>query len=371
MNSKIDAVLREVAPLLPGEDLTQVDVISDGERSTVIRVRATSAGRSRLLVVKRYRDAGESRIRECAALSTVPSGMSAATLVAESSDPPIAVLADLGDGANVAGALLGPDPVVATYAVTRWAQSLAELHSATRDLRELFEAELSARSGDATVHPTTIRVLLEDAVRVLDGQCGALGVGVPAGAWEEMRGLADRLGKAGPSALTPADTCPDNCVLVGDELVLVDFEDAQFRHIAWDVAYLRVPWPTCWCSWAFPPAAVTAALEAYRHSAAAAFPQVRDQQFDREVETAMAGWGLIAASASLDLALAEDSGPVAEMDPDRPTPQRRARVLHQLEAAAGVAHEPVLSALAGALAAELRARWGSQLYLELAPAYRR
>ena len=26
----------------------------------------------------------------------------------------------------------------------------------------------------------------------------------------------------------------------------------QWRHVAWDLAYLRVPWPTCWCSWRLP-----------------------------------------------------------------------------------------------------------------------
>jgi hypothetical protein len=30
-----------------------------------------------------------------------------------------------------------------------------------------------------------------------------------------------------------------------DEVVLVDFEEAQWRHVAWDVAYLSVPWRSC------------------------------------------------------------------------------------------------------------------------------
>ena len=54
-------------------------------------------------------------------------------------------------------------------------------------------------------------------------------------------------------ALTPADACPDNNVLIGRRRVLIDFEGAQWRHLAWDVAYLFVPWPTC-------PSAVVLAL---------------------------------------------------------------------------------------------------------------
>ena len=53
-------------------------------------------------------------------------------------------------------------------------------------------------------------------------------------------------------AFTPGDTCPDNDVQVADGLVLIDFEDAQWRHVVWDVAYLTVPFPSCWCSWRLP-----------------------------------------------------------------------------------------------------------------------
>lgn len=367
----MQAVLHDVQALLPGERLRLVDTVSDGERSAVVRVRAETAAGSRMLIVKRYRQPGERWIRECAALSTVPPGVRVPTLVAESAQPPIAVLADLGDGANVAGALLGTDPSLATDALTRWARALAHLHSATRDSRERFGAELTARAGGATVHLTSMRVLLEDSVRVLDRLCGVLSVVVPASAWEQLRGLADRLGADGPNALTPADTCPDNCVLVGEDLVLVDFEDAQFRHIAWDVAYLSVPWPTCWCSWALPPDATAAALTAYRGAAVHAFPEVGEEQFARDIDAAALGWAFISASASLDLALGEDPEQAPPARPDKPTPSPRARILHRLEAAATVTHEPVLATLAAALAVQLRARWGEAVRLDRAPAYRR
>ena len=100
--------------------------------------------------------------------------------------------------------------------------------------------------------PSRVSHELDDAARVLDGHCAALGVPIPTGALDELRELRHVLGSDGTAALTPADTCPDNNVLVGDRVVLIDFEGAQWRHVAWDVAYLFVPWPSCWCAWSIP-----------------------------------------------------------------------------------------------------------------------
>src|SRR2546429_3760393 len=89
-------------------------------------------------------------------------------------------------------------------------------------------------------------------------------VDVPTHALDELRGLGSRLSCAGPAALTPADACPDNNVRTAGGLVLIDFEGAQWRHIAWDVAYLAVPWPSCWCAWQLPADVAARAVEAYR-----------------------------------------------------------------------------------------------------------
>jgi hypothetical protein len=63
----------------------------------------------------------------------------------------------------------------------------------------------------------------------------------------EIRDLRDGLGGDDRCwALTPGDTCPDNNVLADAGVVLFDFEGAAIRHVAWDAAYLRVPWPRCW-----------------------------------------------------------------------------------------------------------------------------
>jgi hypothetical protein len=286
------------------------------------------------------------------------------TLLAESATPPVAVLADLGQGSCVADALLGDDPDRAANAVVGWAEAMAAVHAASRDSRPAFAAALRERAGDLPVAESPIRAELEDAVRVLDRDCGSLGVAVPTGALDDLRGLADRLGGGGPAALTPADACPDNNVGVDGRLLLLDFEGAQWRHLAWDVAYLLVPWPSCWCCWRMPDEVVARAVTAYRRVAGRAFAEVDDARFERDVEAAAAGWALVSTSWFLDNALGQDPVP----NPDRPTPTRRAMILHRLDRTAGSDEVPWRADHSGRLAAELRSRWGG-VPLALAPAF--
>ena len=352
--------------LLPGVRLEPAGRLGGGERTDVERVRALyPGGRVASLVVKQYRSAGEGWVRESAALSVLPASAGGPRLVAAGGPPPLVILCDEGDGPSVADALLGRDPDAASAAVVSWAEAIATLHAASRDLRPAFRAELTAREGDVHVSDAPNAGRLEDAVRLLDRQCGVLGVRVPAGAFDELRELAHRLGGSGTAALSPADACPDNNVRTADGMVLLDFEDAQWRHVAWDVAYLTVPWPSCWCSWRLPEAVSAAAIAAYRRVASPTLPEVADAAFESQVEAATAGWCMATAGAWLDVALAHDP-PVSGRGP---TPTGRARLLHRLERAAATAELPATSELARRLFTELRGRWG-EVPLALAPAFR-
>ncbi|HVA60495.1 MAG TPA: hypothetical protein VNG13_08150 [Mycobacteriales bacterium] len=178
-----------------------------------------------------------------------------------------------------------------------------------------------------------------------------------------MRGLDDLLG--GPTqawALTPADACPDNNRLTTNGLVLLDLEGAQLRHVAWDAAYLLVPWPSCWCSWRPSQDAAYAALESWR--AAIALPYVHDQAFDRDLRTVSLGWAMTSAGWFVRRAVLDDH-------PHPATPTRKAIVQHRLAAIVGQSHPqlPALTALAEELLQATYNAWGEVL-LELAPAFR-
>lgn len=361
-----DHDLADVRGLLPGEELEIVDALASGDRSTVLRLRATTAdGGQRGVILKRYHD-GDGRRREPAALASVPGAVRVPAVLAAGDD--LLLLEDLGEGSSVADALLGDDPTEAATAIVQWAEAVAELHLATRGSRERFAGELARRGDDLAESwlPQHVR----EAERLLDRHCGSLGVTIPTGAMAEFISLIERLGPdSSLAALTPADACPDNNVRVGDRTVLLDFEGAQWAHIAWDVAYLLVPWPTCWCSWAIPAEVRDRALARYRDIVSAELPTVAETNFLADIEAAAIGWCLMSAAFSLDFAL----GPEPELDHqvelDRPSPQRRALVLDRLERVAASAELPAAAELAGNLLAALRDRWPAAP-LELAPAFR-
>jgi hypothetical protein len=273
-------------------------------------------------------------------------------------------MSDLGTGTSVADALLGRDPAAAADAVVAWATAIAVLHRATAGSREAFRDALDARAGDLPVAESVVPADLETAAGIVTRHSAEIGVDIPAGALEELRALGTRLGGDGPAAaLTPADACPDNNVRTGDGLALIDFEGAQWRHVAWDAAYLIVPWPSCWCSWRIPADVVARAIDAYR--AASGVPGVGSVEFARDVDAAAVGWAFVSASWFLPRALLEDPPPT---NPEKPAPSHRAVILHRLDQARRSAEAPALAELAARLHHALTVRWGD-VALRYAPAF--
>jgi hypothetical protein len=193
-----------------------------------------------------------------------------------------------------------------------------------------------------------------------------------AAALAEIRHLQDEFGGDDRCwALTPGDTCPDNNVLTDAGAVLFDFEGASARHLAWDAAYLRVPWPSCWCSWRLPEDIASRAMDRWRAAVGGTVPYVATPPFEADLERAESGWAAVSTGWFLAGALEGDDqpgGPAARSV----APGRRALILHRLaRAASGTV--PGLTAWR-ALAAETRtaaaAAWGP-VELASAPAFRR
>jgi hypothetical protein len=348
-----------VRALLPGARLELVDQLGGSRRSRVRRVRADSDS----LIVKEFAGSDEGWVRESASLSVLPGEVRAPRLVAAGAVPPIVVMSDLGRGTSVADALLGKEPAVAADAVVQWATAIGVLHRATSGLRDAFHEALKARAGDLPISESTLADDLESAAANMARHCPELGVHVPAGAWEELRALATRLTGDGRAALTPADACPDNNLQTEDGLALIDFEGAQWRHIAWDLAYLIVPWPSCWCSWRIPVGVAERAMDAYQ--TASNVSDVDTAGFHRDVDAAVVGWAYVSTSWFLPRAL-PDIAPVAK--PGRPAPSYRAMILHRLDLVRRSAETPALAGLSDRLHNTLTARWG-EVILPYAPAF--
>lgn len=367
MSTEISGTMATAAELLPHAGLRLSGLIRDSRWSTVVRVRAAAPGWSgpKTLIVKRYPEAGTAWAREGAALAVAPAEAPAPRLVASSASPPLVVMTDAGTGPSVADALLTGTTAEASAALEGFADALAAFHLRTLDAGKPFASELAARSG-GSVPPTVISDSAAQAAERLGTWCSRLGVAVPGGALPTLAALPDRIPATSPSALTSSDICPDNNIRAGEEYVLIDFEDAEWRPIAWDAAYLMVPWPGCWCSFDLPSAVADQTLERYRAAIAGRLPYAATPAFTSDVALAALGWALIAASWYIRDALGDDP---PQHDEVGKTPTRRARILHYLATARDTGTVPELAELAGRLRLELAWRWG-EVPLDYAPAFR-
>jgi hypothetical protein len=357
--------LDDTRALLPGVRLDHPHMLRSGDRAEVQRVHARwPDAPATTVIVKTFADAGESWAREVAALSCVPDGAPTPRLIAAGARPAIAVMTDAGDGPSVADALLGDNPAAGTEAVLAWAAAVGTLHRATLGVRDAFRAALRARSGELMLGESRMSLVVDEAAAALDELCMRLDVRVPSGALAALRELARGLGHE-IAALSPHDACPDNNVRTARGLVLVDFEGAQWRHVAWDVAYLTVPWPSCSCSWRTPGDVVERAIERYRASVEAELPYVRTARFRDDVAAASVTWTFVATARQLPSALGDDAPP---RHPARLAPSRRALILHRLRQARHFDQQPALAELATRLRAVLVAQWGD-VPLGLAPAF--
>src|SRR5689334_16782151 len=127
-----------VAAGLVGGPLRAVGEPFPGSRRTLVVRTVDPSGRS--FVVKRYlSDEGrEAYAREASALEALTGVAQTPTLVAESSDPRLVVMGDLGDGTHLADALLGDDADRASTTLSGWATAVAGLHRAGHQVREAF-----------------------------------------------------------------------------------------------------------------------------------------------------------------------------------------------------------------------------------------
>jgi hypothetical protein len=347
-----------------GRTLTLAEPLRGSPRTRVMRANVDGGPGS--VIIKTYEPGYTSQwAGESAALTLLRGrGLPVPDLIAAADDPPLVVLADLGDGPSLADALLGNSPAEATRRLDEWVDALALVHAATAHDAAGFAAALGSDTSAVDSTPS----LLADAAEVLGEQLPRLGIAPGERALAELRSVTDALGD-GADALTPADACPDNNVSTTSGLVLLDFEQATVRHVAWDAAYLVLPWPSCWCSWGLPAEVAGAALARWRSAVAPTIPAVGRPAFDRDLDITVTGWAFLSTSWFLAGALAEDGEPSRRF-PRGPGPTRRAVIEHRMRLAARRRRLlPWLADLAEEILAAASERWGD-LRLDPAPAYR-
>ncbi|MFF9570862.1 phosphotransferase family protein [Streptomyces sp. NPDC014685] len=181
--------------------------------------------------------------------------------------------------------LLGTDPeervLVLAYVdhrppredwVIDYATALARLHAATD-------------ADDAGKLPAWSGPIRKDVDSFL-ALAATLDVTVPSGVRTELEGLVDRLARARGHALLHGDPCPGNDMHTGDGVRFIDFEQAALGDGLVELAYLRIGFPTCWCSTAPPPPLLAEAETAYRTT----WRDVTGTDAPDDLTDACAGW---------------------------------------------------------------------------------
>jgi hypothetical protein len=353
-----DELRRASARAMGFESWDEVDTLSGGRGGAYLASKDDAA---HVVKVPRPDDTLRGR-RERAALVALGGAAGTPSLLAESDDPAFVVMSVVGGEGSLADALLGTDADAARTAVVQWAEALGAVHAAgsSPDVRRAFADALNDRAPD--LPPRTLAEDFASAAKLYAAVLDDLDLPLHNRALDELRALPEELADDDHEVLSPADTCPDNNVVGAGRVRLIDFEFAELRHRAWDVAYLLAPWPSCWCAWTLPDEVARAGVAAY---CSAVGDAVRPQQLARDLEVATLGWQAMTPAWFIAGALEDDD---AGAGPRRPA--RRAFVLHRLDAVAASTTYPHLATMAAELAGSLRGRWGD-VRLEVAPAFRR
>jgi hypothetical protein len=352
-----------VASGLVGWRLTPAGAPFPGSHRTLV-VRATdTAGHA--YVVKRYvgEEGAETYAREASALAALTGRARTPRLVAECGDPRLVVMEDLGRGAHLADVLLADDADRAAGVLGDWAEAVAGLHVGGREVHDAFVAGVRARLGDSVVLDYLPRQLAAAAAE-WGRLAAALGLDVPAGAFGVLESVPARF-RVDAASLSAADMCPDNNLVTDAGLALLDFEWALWRPIAWDAAYLRVPWPTCWCAWSLDAATAHASLERWRDAVSETWPEVGGADFDHDLDLATEAWAWLAGSWCLRPVV---DGEPASDNPVKPMPRMPDRALRFLRTAADARALPELAGVAARLADAVTTRYAAGP-VPLAPAF--
>lgn len=266
--------------------LSDPEDLGGSHRSVVLRVRVGENPFSlpRTLVLKRSvarprpdePDPFAHEAASCRLLTAVqPAEPVGPELIAHDPDQRLLVMEDLGRAATLAEKLLGSDPRAAERGLLAWARSLGRLHAVTAG-READFGALMRRLGTRTWHDP----IAPDARRALAELPGVLatelGVTTAPMTAKRARATVRLLGGPGFRTFSPSDLCPDNNLVTSRGVRFLDFEWGCIRDVTLDVAFVRMPFPSCWCVFRLPPGMSDAMLAAWRAEVVDVWPALAD-----------------------------------------------------------------------------------------------
>lgn len=185
------------------------------------------------------------------------------------------VMEDMGVGTSLVQPLLGKDPVAAKEALNAYFTALGRLNALTVGKETLYD-RIRDQLGPPIRRPSN-EVERERLLKIFNDACTVIGVEPCWGYDSEMQRVARYVSDPGPFlALSQTDTCPDNCLRMGSEMRLLDFEFGVFQHALNDGSRARSNFPTCWCVYRLPEQVIQQVETVYRAELVKRCPEAAD-----------------------------------------------------------------------------------------------
>jgi thiamine kinase-like enzyme len=311
-------------------------------------------------------------LRDWAALEflqdRLPEAPVAPRLLAGDLDAALIVMEDLGQGESLVEALLGSDRSKAERQLIEAAQVLARMHGTTFGHHDAYR-EMRLRFGP---EEPSLALMPADWTSRLDQGVRQIGIEPDAETLIAVESILEQVRRPkGFFTLVHGDPCPDNWVVSGDGLRLIDFEFSGFGYDGFalatiDAVYPRMCFPSCWCAGSVPSSTVEAFEQSYREELARYCPDARD---DRAFNDAMS----LACSAWTVSTLVWHFSKAVSADEDWGIATVRSRILSRLEAllTAFEAYGPVpeLARLAEKMLPVIEEAWPASSRLAPFPAF--
>jgi hypothetical protein len=288
------------------------------------------------------------------------------------------LLADLGEvHLSLVDSLMGTDQEAALEALTRFAQTMGQLHADAYGHTDSYKKLLKSLDPQTNYWPD----YLEDMVSKIKPLLEKLDIDYSDDLERDITQVMKTCKEPGPfTTLVHGDICPDNVFddPPNNTMHLIDFEWGFVGNALLDGTYLRMSNPTCWCVKALPENVIEPLERLYRQALMKKIPAAAEDSLYHDAYVSACAYWMLWRVVGLEDILETD---VDACDPKFPLhPQwrpedtlRRPRNLARFEAFIKVSKKhgrlPYLTHMAEQILASLKSRWVDVKPLELYPAF--
>ncbi len=205
------------------------------------------------------------------------------------------ILSDAGDGDSFTDILTIQPAAQRHTAVRKLGRALGQMHTATTGREDSYFTllrrqcqKLQLSAEDIQSRDIDVSDMIQTGVQLLAEN----NIPVEPIVLNYAKAACERQHRAELRAFTPFDLTPDNLMLT-NRVVVLDFEWAGFRDIAFDVACVIAGFPQDVSTPALTDAETSEFLSAWRAEVVDAWPALRDDQLVEEaIMTSLIGWSL-------------------------------------------------------------------------------